>query len=183
MTTETAGTSEAQDDPTQGTSISVDTQSSGATFAIWQKLQKVPFGKWLFTRAVCFKAPYFRTVHPLIHELRPGFCRVSAPNRRGVHNHLGTYHAIASCNMAEIAGGIMTEATVPPSHRWIPVGMTVEYNAKATTGVTSIARLDAIPEFGDDPTEMIVPVDVLDAAGEVFVSAEITMRVSRKKTV
>lgn len=171
MTTETAGTAEVID----------TTDASGAIYTIWQKLQKVPFGNWLFTRAVCFKGPYFRTVHPLIRELRPGLCEVSAPNRRGVHNHLGTYHAIASCNMAEIAGGIMMEATIPSTHRWIPVGMTVEYKAKATTGVTSIAHLDTIPEFGDDPMELIVPVDVLDAAGEVFVSAQITMNVSRKK--
>lgn len=180
-TADTTGTAEAQRTSMPGAPRSLDTTASGTIFTIWQKLQKVPFGNWLFTRAVCFKAPYFRTVHPQIHELRPGYCRVSAPNRRGVRNHLGTYHAIASCNMAEIAAGMMTEATVPATHRWIPVGMTVEYKAKATTGVTSIARLDALPEFGDDPMELLVPVDVLDTDGQVFVSAEITMRVSRKK--
>lgn len=31
------------------------------------------------------------------------------------------------CNMAELAGGTMTEVTVPSTHRWIPKGMTVEY--------------------------------------------------------
>lgn len=148
---------------------------------IWQKLQKVPLGNWLFTRALCFKVPYFRTVHPLIHELRPGLCRVSAPNRRGVHNYLGTYHAIASCNMAEIAAGVMIDATVPATHRWIPKGMTVEYKSTATTGVTSIARLDAIPEFGDEPIDVIVPVDVFDVGGQVYVSAKINMYVTRKK--
>lgn len=161
--------------------MTVDTADFGKNLQTWQKLQKLPFGKWLFTQAMCFKVPYFRTVHPRIQELRPGLCRVSAPNRRGVHNHLGTYHAIASCNMAEIAGGIMTEATVPPTHRWIPAGMTVEYKDKATTGVTSIARLDTIPEFGDEKMDLIVPVDVLDADGNVFVCAEITMYVSKKK--
>lgn len=76
----------------------------------------------------------------------------------------------------------MAEATTPSAHRWIPVGTIVEYKAKATTGVTSIARLAAIPEFGDESMDLIVPVDVLDAAGEVFASAEITMNISRKKT-
>lgn len=42
-------------------------------------------------------------------------------------NHIGTVHAIAMCNMAELAGGTMTEVTVPSTHRWIPKGMTVEY--------------------------------------------------------
>lgn len=34
------------------------------------------------------------------------------------------------CNMAELAGGTMTEVTVPSTHRWIPKGMTVEYLKK-----------------------------------------------------
>lgn len=154
---------------------------SGKIYALWKKMQDKPLGKRLFTQAVCFKAPYFRSVHPLIHELRPGFCRVSAPNRRGVHNHLGTYHAIAACNMAEVAGGMMTEATVPSAHRWIPAGMTVKYKAKATTTVSAIARLDEIPEFGEEKFDLVVPVDVIDAHGTVFVAAEITMHISQKK--
>lgn len=147
---------------------------------IWNTLQRLPFGNWLFTQGVCFKAPYFRSVHPLIHELRPGLCRVTAPNRRGVRNHLGTYHAIASCNMAEITAGMMTDATIPATHRWIPVGMTVEYKSKATTAVTALAQLDDIPAFTDESAELVVPVDISDADGKVCVSARITMRVSPK---
>jgi hypothetical protein len=37
-----------------------------------------------------------------------------------VYNHLGAVHAIASCNAAEVAMGMLMEATVPRSHRWIP---------------------------------------------------------------
>lgn len=159
----------------------VTDKPGSANLALWNTLQHLPFGNWFFTRALCFKAPYFRSVHPVIQELRPGLCRVSAPNRRSVHNHLGTYHAIASCNMAELAGGMMTDATIPATHRWIPVGMTVEYMSKANTAVTAIARLDPIPEFGDESTELVVPVDVFDATGKAFVTARITMRVSKKK--
>ncbi|WP_210605434.1 hotdog fold domain-containing protein [Brevibacterium oceani] len=155
---------------------------SGKINSLWKKLQDKPLGKRLFTQAVCFKAPYFRTVHPLIHEMRPGYCRVSAPNRRGVRNHIGTYHAIASCNMAEIAGGMLTEATVPATHRWIPAGMTVEYKAKASTNVSAIARIGEIPVFGDEKFDLVVPVDVIDADGNVFVTAHITMHISKKKT-
>lgn len=156
------------------------TAPAGTNLHIWNKLQQLPFGNWIFTQALCLKAPYFRSVHPIVLELRPGLCRVKAPNRRSVHNHLGTYHAIASCNMAELAGGMMTDATAPATHRWIPVGMTVQYRAKATTAVTSVAKLDPLPEFGDEPTELLVPVDVLDANGNAFVTATITMHVSRR---
>jgi Domain of unknown function (DUF4442) len=44
-----------------------------------------------------------------------------------VYNHLHTVHAIASCNSAEVAMGMLMEATVPRSHRWIPKAMTVQY--------------------------------------------------------
>ena len=166
---------------TTGSALSTALPGTGKIYQLWQKLQSVPLGERLFTQAVCFKAPYFRSVHPRIRELRPGLCRVTAPNRRGVRNHIGTYHAIASCNMAEIAAGIMTEATVPPSHRWIPAGMTVQYNATATSAVTAVARLENLPEFGDEKFDIVVPVDVLDAAGTAFVTAQITMHISKKK--
>src|SRR3546814_8551637 len=39
-------------------------------------------------------------------------------------------HAIALCNAAELAGGMMTEVSIPSGARWIPKGMTVEYLAK-----------------------------------------------------
>jgi hypothetical protein len=44
-----------------------------------------------------------------------------------VYNHLHTVHAIASCNAAEIAMGMLMKATVPTSHRWIPKAMNVQY--------------------------------------------------------
>ncbi|PQP40225.1 MULTISPECIES: hotdog fold domain-containing protein [Mycolicibacterium] len=152
-----------------------------ANLKIWNRLQHLPLGTWMFSRAVCLKAPYFRTIHPAIEELRPGYCRVTAPNRRGVHNHLGTFHAIASCNMAELAGGMMTDATIPSTHRWIPVGMTVEYKAQARTAVTAIAHLDSIPEFGSEPIDLTVPVDVSDESGNIFVTARITMRITPRR--
>src|SRR5207244_4047737 len=64
------------------------------------------------------------------------------------HNHLGTVHAIASCNLAEYAMGVLAEAAVPASHRWIPMGMEVRYLATAKTSVTAEARWAPAPPFG-----------------------------------
>lgn len=66
----------------------------------------------------------------MFEDLKPGYCAVSIKKHRAVLNHLGTVHAIAMCNMAELAGGTMTDATVPKTHRWIPKGMQVEYVKK-----------------------------------------------------
>ncbi len=76
-------------------------------------------------------APYFASIAPQFVELRPGYAEVTFPKRREVLNHIGTVHAIALCNAAELAAGTMTDASIPAGHRWIPRGMTVEYLAKA----------------------------------------------------
>lgn len=147
--------------------------------SLYRAARRLPFGSQLFTRVLCLKAPYFGSIHPHVTELRHGYCQVAMPNRRSVHNHLGTVHAIASCNMAELAAGLMTDATIPISHRWIPAGMTVEYRAKATTSLVATARLDALPDLSH-ATELIVPVDIRDSVGTTVVTARITMHVSPK---
>ena len=122
--------------------------AANSTLGLWNRLAPLPAGKWLFSRLVCWKAPYFSSIRPHFDELRPGYSAVSLPKRRAVHNHIGTVHAIAMCNLAELAGGTMTEVTTPTSHRWIPKGMTVEYLKKAETDLRAVAELDPLPEFG-----------------------------------
>ncbi|SFB61886.1 Acyl-coenzyme A thioesterase PaaI, contains HGG motif [Amycolatopsis marina] len=151
------------------------------TFAMWRKLVSRPGGKQLFSAAMCLRVPYFRTVLPAVRELEPGRCVVSAPKWWGVHNHIGTFHAIAACNLAEIAMGMLAEATVPATHRWLPKGMTVEYVAKAETGLTAVAELAEIPEFGAEGTEVAVPVTISDRAGRPVVTGTITIWVTQRK--
>jgi acyl-coenzyme A thioesterase PaaI-like protein len=149
--------------------------------SLWNKLSGKPAGKWMFSKMICERAPYFKTIRPRFEELRPGRCVVTAPLRRAVKNHIGTFHAIAMCNMAEICGGLLTEVSVPHStHRWIPKGMTVEYLKKAETSLRAVAELDPIPEFGETH-DLPVTVNVFDTRGQVVFRAVITMYVSRKK--
>src|SRR5437763_8009995 len=131
-----------------------------STFELWRNLAGEPGGKQLFSAAMCLRVPYFRTVLPTVREMGPGRCEVTAPKWWGVHNHIRTFHAIAACNLAELAMGMLAEATVPPTHRWLPKRMTVDYVAKAETGLRAVAELTDIPEFGDDGVEVDVPVEV-----------------------
>lgn len=151
-----------------------------SVLALWSRLKGVPGGKWLFSRLICLKAPYFSSVRPMFVALRPGYCEVTIRKRRSVQNHLGTVHAIAMCNMAEMAAGIMTEASVPASHRWIPKGMTVEYLKKAGTDLRAVAELAPLPEFGP-AAELPVWVKVVDSSGVPVFRAVIRMWVSPKK--
>lgn len=147
---------------------------------MWQRLAGRPLGKRVFSLAVSARAPYFRSIRPTVLEVRPGFSEVRAPKRRAVHNHLGTFHAIAMCNLAELAMGMLAEASVPATHRWIPRGMTVEYLAKAKTDLRAVARIDPMPAFGDDPVDLPVPVLIHDASGVLVARAVITIKVSRR---
>ena len=150
------------------------------TLALWQRLHNKPLGKWLFGRMFCFIAPYFGTIKPQFLQLEPKRCQVGLRKRRAVHNHIGTVHAIAMCNLAEAAAGAMTEVTVPPAtHRWIPTGMTVEYLKKATTDLVATAT----PATGDGELAENYPVqvEVLDRTGTCVFRALITMRVSPRE--
>ncbi|MEQ8799314.1 MAG: hotdog fold domain-containing protein [Salinisphaeraceae bacterium] len=149
--------------------------------AAWQRLSGLPGGKWTLSRFVCFKAPYFASIRPTIEALRPGRCEVSMTKRRAVTNHIGTVHAIAMCNLVELAGGSVTDVSIPASHRWIPKGMTVEYRAKAETDLRAVAELEPLPK-PEGGAELIVPVTVYDSDDAVVLAAEITMWLSPKKT-
>ncbi len=154
--------------------------ASPNTLNIWNRLSGSAAGRWLFSQLLCFKAPYFRSIAPRFKALAPGHCVVHVRKRRAVLNHIGTVHAIAMCNAAELAGGVMTEVTIPASVRWIPRGMTVEYLKKAMSSVTATAR-PMNPAFdwagaGEYPVE----VYITDAAGDAVFRAVISMWVSPK---
>lgn len=52
--------------------------------------------------------------------LEAGRCEGHINDRRAVHNHLGTVHAIALCNLAELVMGLLVDAATPADMRWIP---------------------------------------------------------------
>ena len=150
-----------------------------AALSAWRRLEARPFGKAIFSRAVCFKAPYFSSISPRFLELAPGIARVAMKKRRAVQNHIGTVHAIAMCNLAEIAAGTVTEVSIPESMRWLPKGMTVEYLRKAETDVEAVATLPAVTEGA--ARDVPANVEVKDAAGQLVCRAVITMWVTPRK--
>jgi acyl-coenzyme A thioesterase PaaI-like protein len=128
-----------------------------------------------FSATICQIAPYFGTIQPSVVALRPGYAEATVPLRKEVTNHIGTVHAIALCNAAELVAGTMTDASIPEGYRWIPKGMTVEYLAKAKTDVRAVADGSGIDwaQAGDQ----VVPVDVFDTEGKKVFAARITMNV------
>lgn len=155
--------------------------SVSSTYAMWQKLSALPGGRRLFSAALCLRAPYFGTVLPSVRVIRPGHAEVGAPKWWGVYNHIGTFHAIAACNLAEVAMGMLAEATVPTTHRWLPNRMNVGYVAKAETSLTAVAELPQLPEFGQDGIEVEVPITVSDTSATPVVTGTITIWVTPRR--
>ena len=146
---------------------------------LWRRSQKLPQGARLFSLAFAQKAPYFATIHPRFRDIRPNYAELVIPKRRGVHNHLGTVHAIALCNGLEAAMGALAEASIPTDKRWIPKGMTVSYTAKATSDITCIAETEPEQWTGDDP-DLPVTVRGVRDDGTVVIEGVINLWVTPK---
>jgi acyl-coenzyme A thioesterase PaaI-like protein len=128
-----------------------------------------------FSGAVASVAPYFATIEPQFIDLRPGHAEVRIRNQRKVHNHIGTVHAIALCNGAELVAGTCTDVSIPEGARWLPVGMTVQYLAKAKTDIRVVTEAEAVDWTVAGNVD--VPVAAYDTEGTKVLSAVITMNI------
>ena len=174
--------------PASPTPSSPYTGTAGPTpplLKLWKKFSGSAPGRGLFSLGYAVKAPYFRTVAPRVRVVEPGRAVLRIGDWWGVRNHIGTYHVTAALNGAEAAMGLVCEATVPPTHRWIPRGMRADYPAKSTGGLTVTATLD-VPDFSTVTRQTggalhTVKIRLLDDAGVEPVTAEIDVWISAKK--
>lgn len=145
---------------------------------LWRRLGGSSFGRWLFTRIVCFKAPYFASISPLLTRLEPGLCAARLEQRRRVQNHIGTVHAIALCNLAELCAGLVTDVSIPRDMRWIPQDMTVRYLKKAAGRITAVAVPVTPLQSTSEPYPATIEVKLTDANDQLVASADIHMWLS-----
>lgn len=152
--------------------------SENQVMQLWERLNAVPGGKWLFSQIVARKAPYFKTVSPDVVEVRENYARLLLRKRKSVENHIGTVHVIAICNMLEMAMGVCAESSIPSHLRWIPKGMQVDYTAKAGSDITGTAEINP-----DDwkPGDLDVKITATDEKGVVVVRGTIRLWISEKK--
>ena len=150
--------------------------------SLWATTTRVPvIGKTIFSIAFSQKAPYFASIRPKVTELRPNFAAVRIRDRRRVHNHIGTVHAIALCNGLEMAMGALAEVTIPADKRWIPKGMEVAYTAKASSDVTCIAETDQA-QWDTADGDLAVRVKGVRDDGTVVIEGTINLWVTPKKS-
>jgi acyl-coenzyme A thioesterase PaaI-like protein len=153
--------------------------------SLWHKSRSLPvvgplLGARVFSFAFTQKAPYFFSIRPRFTVIEPNRAELVIPDRRGVHNHLGTVHAIALCNGLEAAMGALAEVTIPEDRRWIPKGMEVSYTAKASGDITCVAETD--PElWASDEPDVPVRVRGLREDGTVVIEGVIRLWVTPKR--
>lgn len=148
----------------------------------FNSLKGIPFGKKIFSYIICSKAPYFKTIRPLFVELEPGKCVIFMKKRKSVTNHLKTVHAIAMCNLVELAGGLCTDVSIPEGIRWIPKGMTVEYLALAKTDLLGVCNIDVEKiKVWDLSKDYPAEVNLYDTSDKIVMRGVINIHLSQKR--
>lgn len=145
----------------------------------YKKFGGTRFGRWLVSKGICFAAPYFLTIKPIIEVLEPGHMEIRLKKRWRIQNHIKTVHAIAMCNAAEFVGGICLEVSLHGDMRWLPVGMEVEYIKMAKTDLRVVCKLERYD--WEEAQDVIMPIEIFDKAGEKVFHANIRMKISPKK--
>ncbi|MEP2784881.1 MAG: hotdog fold domain-containing protein [Pseudoruegeria sp.] len=153
--------------------------SDNYLLSMYEKMLKLPLGRRVFSIYSARRAPYFRTIKPLVLNVEPNRCDIFIKKRRAVENHIGTVHVIAITNGLEMAMGFMAEASIPKNLRWIPKGMILDYTAKADSDITCTAEV--APENWETG-DLKVKVTARDTQNIVVVQGEITLWVSEKPT-
>lgn len=149
------------------------------TFTLYQRITRLPAGKRIFSLLYSLKAPYFATVRPQVRVVQENYAELSIRNRRRVHNHIGTLHAIAVCNGLEAAMGLVAEASCPGGKRWLPRGLRVDYLAKSTTDLLCIAETDP-EQWAATPGDVDIRVRAVRTDGVVAVEGIIPVYVTDK---
>ena len=145
--------------------------------ALWAWLAPLPGGKWLFGRLVGWAAPYSDTLGVRVLALEPGFARVCMVDRRRVHGHLGSIHAMALANVAELASALAMLAGLPDGVRGIQTGFSITYLKKARGTITAECRCPpaATDADGDYEAEAVLR----DPAGDVVARGIALWRLGR----
>jgi acyl-coenzyme A thioesterase PaaI-like protein len=140
----------------------------------WSRLSPLPGGKWLFSRLLGFMNPYSGAVGGRVEVLEPGRAVVTLADRRGVRNHLDSVHAVALCNVAEMASGLAMLAALPPGARGIVTNISITYLKKARGLLTAESRI-TLPDVTVDGEHRFTSA-VTDAAGDEVASAVVTWK-------
>lgn len=138
----------------------------------WQRLSRLPGGRWLFSRLIGVFVPYSGSIRAQVQELEPGHAVLQLNDRRRVRNHLHSIHAISLANLGELTSGLAMLAALPDSIQGIVVHIEIDYLKKARGRLT--ARSDvSLPKVNESVIHPI-SAQILDSSGETVAEVRVT---------
>ena len=141
---------------------------------LWRRLSALPGGPWLFSKLFGFAVPYSGSASPRIRVLEPGHAVVEIPGRRSNRNHLGSVHAIALMNLAEMTSGLAMLAGLPPTVRGIVTTLSMTYHKKARGTIRAVAHV-AVPTVSED-RDFDVKAECFDREGTLVATGHVRWR-------
>lgn len=143
---------------------------------LWHVLQRLPGGRWLFSRLLGWLVPYSGSIRAVVRELRPGDVRLELSDRRRVRNHLHSVHAVALTNLGELTSGLALLSCLPANVRGIPVRLSVEFHKKARGRLTARSRCSPPPVV--DEMDFEVHTDIYNMADEKVAHTTVCWRLA-----
>ena len=152
---------------------------AGSVLDRWKRLSRYPGGPWLFSKIFGRAVPYSGSVGPRIRVMEAGHAEVEIPDRRSNRNHLGSVHAIALMNLAEMTSGIAMMAGLPPTVRGIVTTLSMTYHKKARGTIRAIARVE-VPVVTED-RDFDVKAECFDRKGVLVATGNVRWRLGPVK--
>jgi acyl-coenzyme A thioesterase PaaI-like protein len=106
--------------------------------------------------------------------LEPGHAVVEIHGRRANRNHLGSVHAIALMNLAEITSGVAMMAGLPPTVRGIVTTLSMTYHKKARGTIRGVAHV-TVPTVTED-RDFDVVAELFDRDGTLVATGNVRWR-------
>ncbi len=145
-------------------------QSSAAWIRkAWEIASMLPGGSKVYSRFLAASIPYTGSIGAEVVDLNPGFALVQMRDRRAVRNHLGSVHAIALCNLAELTGNAALASALPDDARFIVTRLDTRYLKKARGTIT--ASCHCAPHFSSERQEVQLDVELRDDQGVLVAKA------------
>src|SRR5919106_250264 len=142
----------------------------------WKRLSSIPGGRWLFGRMLSRMVPYTGTIRPRFLEVRRGFAAVAMRDRPAVRNHLGSIHAIALANLAEVTSGVAMIVALPDDVRGIPIRLSIDFMKKARGELIAECWCEMPAVY--TPIEVELHPEIRDESGDVVARATVRWRLA-----